>query len=80
MMVYKEAARKTGAYMLFALFMGGAIVYFLSGELDPTGRVTSAGLAAAESTSWVVFLMGVFVGALVIGTYTYVTHIESKRQ
>ena len=79
-MVYVQAARKTGAYMLLAAVLSLAVVTFLAGDLDATGRVTSTGLAQAQSASWIVFLLGIFVGALVVGTYVYIAHLEVKRE
>jgi hypothetical protein len=79
-MVYVQAAKKTGAYMTLALIVSLAIVTFISGDLDPAGRVTSTGIAPqAAGASWVIFLLGIFVGGLVIGTYFYIVHLEAKR-
>jgi hypothetical protein len=79
-MVYVQAAKKTGAYITLALVLSLAIVTFISGQMDVTGRVTSPGTAPqAAGGSWIIFLLGIFVGALVIGTYFYVVHLEAKR-
>jgi hypothetical protein len=77
-MVYKAAAKKTAAYMLLSLVVSLAFVTFLSGELNPaTGRVTSTGtVPQAESSTWVIFLLGLFAGALIVGTYTYIVHLD----
>jgi len=78
-MVYRTAAKKTGAYIFVACLLSFAIMSFLSGDLDATGRVTSVGLVEENSgAEWLVFLVGVFVGALVIGTYVYILRLDGK--
>jgi len=81
-MVYVEAAKKTAGYMVLAMVLSLSIVTLLSGDLDTaaTGRTTSIGTPGTDSGNWVVFLLGAFVGALVVGTYFYVTKLEAKRQ
>lgn len=77
-MVYKEAARKTGAYMVLAVGMSlGAITFMTEDLVTPTGRVTSTGQFTGQG--WLVFVLGIFIGCLMIGTYFYLAHIEAKR-
>lgn len=79
-MVYVQAARKTGAYMVLATVMSMGVLTFLAGDLEPTGHVIDAGIGTGISGgSWILFALGVFTGALLIGTYVYVAHIEAKR-
>jgi len=61
-----------------------AIVMFVSGDLEQgiTGRAVTQ--ETVESTSidggsWLIFMLGIFVGALMLGAYVYVAHIEGKR-
>jgi hypothetical protein len=82
-MVYVQAARKTGAFMVLALVLSLAGITLYSGDLDTgvTGRVTSPGLVTPQESIIVVpFVLGVLVGALLIGTYFYIAHIERKRE
>jgi H+/gluconate symporter-like permease len=79
-MVYLQAARKTGAYMILSLVLAASIVTFLAGDLEPTGRVTSSGITpSVEGGGWILFLLGAMVGALAVGTYIFLAHIEHKR-
>ncbi len=83
-MVYAGAAQKTMAYMTLSLVLGFSIITFLSGDMTgTTGRVvsdtTNTGVGI-ESSAWVVFLLGILIGALAVGTYTYIVHIEKKRE
>ncbi len=85
-MVYVGAAQKTMAYMTLSLVLGFSIITFMSGDMmGTTGRAvtdttsTTAG-AGLESSAWIVFLLGVLIGALAVGTYTYIVHVERKRE
>jgi hypothetical protein len=79
-MVYAAAARKTGAFMLFSLVLAVSLLMFFSGDLNATGyAIKNTGDIAADSGSWVLFLLGVLVGALAVGGFVYVMHIEGKR-
>lgn len=79
-MVYHGAAKKTGAYMVLSLILGLSIVTFFTSDLTPTGRVTSPGLVTgAEAAGILPFVLGFMVGALMVGTYFYIVHIERKR-
>lgn len=84
-MVYAGAAQKTIAFMTLSLVLGFSIITFMSGDMmgTTTGRVvsdTSNTGVAIESSAWIIFLLGVLIGALAIGTYTYIVHIEKKRE
>jgi hypothetical protein len=80
-MVYVQAARKTAGFMVLAVVLSLAVVIFLSGSIDgTTGRVTGPGVTShVEGSSWIVFILGVFVGALVVGAYLYIARLEAKR-
>ena len=80
-MVYAHAARKTGAFMVLSLVLSLAIITLFSGTMEPTGRVTSPGLEAPTEAGMILpFVLGVFVGALIIGTYFYIVHLEAKKR
>ena len=80
-MVYVQAAKKTGAFMMLAMGLSLALVTFISGDLEtPTGRITSTPVAEASSAGWMIFLLGVVVGAIIIGTYVYIAHLEARRE
>jgi hypothetical protein len=80
-MVYAQAAKKTAGYMLTAMVLSLAVVTFMAGDFQPIGRVTSPGVVPdADGGTWIIFLLGVFVGAIVAATYFYVAHLEAKRQ
>lgn len=80
-MVYYGAARKTGAYIVLAGVLSMGILTFTSGSLDPTGRVTSPGVLVEQTgAGWIIFALGVFLGAIIVGTYAYIAHIEAKRE
>jgi hypothetical protein len=84
-MVYAGAAQKTMAYMTLSLVLGFSIITFLSGDLSgTTGQVvsdtTNTTAGSIESGAWIIFLLGVLIGALAVGTYTYIVHIERKRE
>jgi uncharacterized membrane protein len=80
-MVYVGAARKTVSFVVIAMVLSLGIMMLTTGSDGPTGRVTSTGTTAApESITWAIFLLGVFVGAVIVGTYTYIVHIEAKRK
>lgn len=81
-MVYASAARKTAAYMVLSVVLAISAITFFTGDLgeSTTGRVTTTGVTnAVESGSWILFLLGVLVGALVVGTFVYLAHYEHKR-
>lgn len=78
-MVYAAAARKTFAFMALAGVLSLGVVTFFSGEI--TGRVASPGVVSETTGSgWIVFVLGAFMGALLVGTYTYLVHVEGKRE
>jgi hypothetical protein len=80
-MVYAVAARKTISFMVIAMVISLAVVMMLSGDLStPTGRVTDTTISAPEGSSWMIFLLGLFVGALVVGAYFYLAGREAKRK
>lgn len=78
-MVYLHAARKTGAYLVLAAMLSFAIVTFLSGDVQPTARVVDAGPTGLSTETWILFSLGIFTGALLIGTYVYLAHVEGRR-
>jgi hypothetical protein len=79
-MVYAQALKKTAAYMLTAMVLSLAVVTFLAGDFEPVGRVTGPGVVPeTDGGTWLVFLLGIFVGAIVAATYFYVAHLEAKR-
>jgi hypothetical protein len=79
-MVYTEASRKTFAFMALALCLSLGIVTFFTEDLStPTARVVDGGAASVAGQGWLVFVLGIFIGGLLIGTYFYIAHIEAKR-
>ncbi len=77
-MVFLAAAQKTGGLMAVALLAGLGIVTFLTEDLTmPTGFVVHP-VDIAES-SWLVFVLGLFIGAIMVGTYVYLAHVEHDR-
>lgn len=77
-MVYTEAARKTGAYMVLAIGLSLGVLTFVTEDLvTPTGRAVGMNQIAGEH--WLVFTLGIFMGCLMIGTYFYLAHIERPR-
>jgi hypothetical protein len=82
-MVYAEAARKTGAYMVLSLVLAVSLLTFFSQDLlgTTTGRIASQGATpTAESGAWILFLLGVLVGTLAVGAYVFLAHIEHDRE
>lgn len=79
-MVFREAAQKTGAYMLLAAVLGLGFVTMLTEDLSsPSGRVVSPASEVVGS-NWLIFALGLFIGGLVLGAYVYVTRLEAKRE
>ena len=79
-MVYRHAARKTGAFMVVSAVLGLAVVTFLSGSLEVTGQVVAEGATAEPSgAGWILYILGAFTGAVLVGTYVYVAHLEGKQ-
>ena len=79
-MVFKEAAMKTGAYLLLALLLSFAVLTFIAGDIQPTGRVTSIGTATQDTGSWVIFFLGIFIGVLITAAYFYIVHLENRKE
>ena len=77
-MVYASAARKTLGYLVLSGALALSAVTFLTGSLEPTARVIDAG-GDVSGWSWLVFALGVCTGAVMVGTYVYVAHLEAKR-
>jgi hypothetical protein len=80
-MVYAHAARKTGAFLVLALVLSLAIVTIFTDTISaPTGRATGPGLETPTEPTFILpFVLGVLVGALMIGTYFYIVHLEAKK-
>lgn len=78
-MVFRQALRKTGAYMVLSVVLGAAFSMFWAGTLEqPTGLATAEVLpGAASGPAWILFILGAFVGAILIGTYVWVAHLEA---
>ncbi|MDD9953325.1 MAG: hypothetical protein OXR66_03245 [Candidatus Woesearchaeota archaeon] len=76
-MVYAEAAKKTGGYMTLAGILSLGVVSLSSVQETPTANVAAD--AGLSSSGMIMFAIGVFIGALVIGTYVYIAKVEAKR-
>jgi len=78
-MVYATAARKTLGYVVIAGVLGLSAVTFFLGEVSaPTGYVVAES-APPGGLSLLGFCLGLVTGALMVGTYVYVAHLETKR-
>ena len=81
-MVYAHAARKTVGLMALAMVLSLGVVTFIYGGLDTTitgNVVANTSGANTEVSSWMIVLLGMFVGALMVGGYVFVAHLEAKR-
>lgn len=78
-MVYATAARKTLGYMVLSGVLALSVMTFLTGDVGATGRVVDETTGGVSGWSAIVFALGVFTGALMVGTYVYVAHLEAKR-
>jgi len=79
-MVFVEAARKTGGFMAISALLGVGIVTFLTEDLaSPSGLVVASPAETLAGSGWLIFVLGLFMGAMMIGTYFYIAHVEQRR-
>jgi hypothetical protein len=80
-MVYVNAAKKTGAFLILSMVLSLAVLTFFMNDLaTPTGRAVSEVQTPGPSlSSWFLFFLGILVGALMVGTYIFFLHHEAKR-
>lgn len=78
-MVYPQAARKTLGLMAVSGLMGFGIVTFLTEDLSPTANVVATPANNLAGTGWLTFMIGLFIGALMVGTYFYFAKVERNR-
>ena len=81
-MVFVQAARKTAGLMVLAMMASLALIFAMSGDLQDsvTGHAVQNSPAILDGNGWIIFLLGIFVGAIMIGAYFYIAHLEGKRQ
>ncbi len=78
-MVYATAARKTLGYLVVAGVLGLAAVTLFMGDVGaPTAHVVAES-NGVDGIPLLGFCLGLVTGALIVGTYVYVAHIETKR-